>query len=131
MVCIKFSAALYWQFLRLALITRLDRVLPCAAWIIGRILMLASVPVRGIALFAGSLLCNVRYRIAALVWHCLLGQVLTYLSSAALNLLWEAAESSALPIAGELLVCHPGISTGQCHVFSVVCPSVWNGLLWR
>ena len=116
--------------LPLALIARLDRVLRSAARLIGRIHKFASVS----AYMHGTLHWlpvsqRVEYRIAALVWRCLLGYAPTYLRELCCpvsDVLARRALRSAS--SGELLVPRARTSTCQRRAFSVVGPSIWNGL---
>ena len=66
----------------------------------------------------------ISYRLAVLVWRCLLGGVL--LTSASSGLHGRRAPRSSL--AGQLLVPHATTATRQRRAFSVVGPSTWNEL---
>ena len=122
--------------LPLALTARLDQVLRCAAHLIGCIPKYASV------LTFYSFLLSMRdtlhwppiaqriaYWIAVLVWPCLLGSTPAYLCKLCRLVSglpgWRTLHSS---VTGQLLVPRAITATMQCHTFSIVGPSTWNGL---
>ena len=112
------------------LISRLDRVLRSAARLIGRIPKYASVSsyMRD-TLHWLPISQRIEYRIASLVWRCLLGCAPTYLVElcrpVSVVLARRALRSAS---SGKLLVPRVETSTCQRRAFSVVGPSVWNSL---
>ena len=116
--------------LPLALVARLDRVLRSAARLIGRIPKFAPVSAYiHDTLHWLPVSQRIQFRIAALVWRCLLGTAPAYLCelccpvSAVVGRRVLRSASS-----GELLVPRARTSTRQRCAFSVVGPSVWNAL---
>src|SRR6218665_66724 len=69
------------------------------------------------------------YRVAVLVWHCLLGIAPVYLQEFCCPVSTlvghQALRSSS---GGDLLVPYVNTSTMQHRAFSVVAPSIWNSL---
>src|SRR6218665_3091607 len=68
------------------------------------------------------------YRVAVLVWHCLLGaapcSLLAGSLSSCIDPSWPLRSSSG----GKLLVPRVNTSTLQRRAFSVAAPSIWNSL---
>ena len=116
--------------LPLGLIERLDRVLRSAARLIGHIPKYAPVSayMRDVLHWLPASQ-RISYRIAALVWRCLLGSAPSYLSDLCQPvsgiLARRSLRSSA---AGELLVPRSRTSLRQHRAFSTVGPTIWNGL---
>ena len=71
---------------------------------------------------------RISYRIAVLVWRCLLGSAPGYLCERCRPVSglpgWRALRSS---VTGQLLVPRAKTSTRQRRAFSIVGPSTWNG----
>src|SRR6218665_3177422 len=71
----------------------------------------------------------IHYRISSIVWQCVLGNVPSYLLE--LFILTSACSgrrSLRSASKGDFLVPHARTVTRQKRVFSIVGPSVWNGL---
>lgn len=116
--------------LPLAQTARLDRVLRCAARLIGRIPKYGSVSAyMRDTLHWLPIAQRICYRIAVLVWRCLLGSAPGYLCEL-------CRPVSGLPgrralrssVTGQLLVPRAKTATRQRRAFSIVGPSTWNGL---
>ena len=75
---------------------------------------------------AGSL--QVSYRIASLVWRCLLGLSPVYLRELCCPLLSAMSSRSLRSSQQPLLVPFARTSTKQSRAFSVLSSSTWNGL---
>src|SRR6218665_672587 len=116
--------------LPLTMTARLDRVLRSAARLIGGVPEYASIsgymrdtlhwlPIRQ----------RIFYRVAVLVWHCLIGFAPVYLQElcgpVSTLVGRQALRSSS---GGKLLVPRVNNSTMQRRAFSVVAPSIWNSL---
>ena len=113
-----------------SLLGRLDRVLRCAARLIGRIPKYASVSayMRDVLHWL-PITERISYRIAALVWRSLNGIAPSYLSKLCCpvsDLVSRRALRSATK--GELLVSRAHLVVKQRRAFSVVGPVTWNGL---
>lgn len=116
--------------LPLAQTARLDRVLRCAARLIGRIPKYGSVSAyMRDTLHWLPIAQRICYRIAVLVWRCLLGSAPGYLCELCRPVSGlpgrRALRSSAT---GQLLVPRAKTATRQRRAFSIVGPSTWNGL---
>src|SRR6218665_3239101 len=71
----------------------------------------------------------IRYRISYIVWHCVLGNASSYLLE--LFILTSACSgrrSLLSAFKGDFLVPRARTATRQKRAFSIVGPSVWNGL---
>ena len=72
---------------------------------------------------------RISYRVAALVWRCLLGSAPSYLSDLSRPVSDLASRRTLRSSArGELLVPRAHTSMRQRRAFSIVGPSIWNGL---
>src|SRR6218665_2633127 len=116
--------------LPLAQTARLDRVLRCAARLIGRISKYGSVSAyMRDTLHWLPIAQRIYYRIVVLVWRCLLGSAHGYLCELCRPVSGlpgrRAFRSSAT---GQLLVPRAKTATRQRRAFSIVGPSTWNGL---
>src|SRR5678816_2083923 len=70
---------------------------------------------------------RISYRVAALVWRCLLGCAPSYLSDLSRPVSDVTARRSLRSSErGELLVPRAHTSTRQRRAFSIVGPSIWN-----
>ena len=116
--------------LPLALTARLDRVLRSAARLIGRLPKRASVSAyMHDTLHWLPISQRINYRIAALVWRCLLGCAPVYLRELCCPVSHVAGRRTLRSSsAGELLVPRATTTTRQRRAFSVVGPSIWNHL---
>src|SRR6218665_1782369 len=109
---------------------RLDRVLRCAARLIGRTPKYGSVSsyMRD-TLHWLPIAQRICYRIAVLVWRCLIGSAPGYLCELCRPVSGlpgrRALRSSAT---GQLLVPRAKTATRQRRAFSIVGPSTWMGL---
>ena len=111
-------------------ICRLDRVLRTAARLVGRIPKLGRV-----SAYMRDVLHWLPYphrfifRLAVLIWRCLPGLAPAYLRDLCYPTLGTRYASSLRSMErGELFVPFPCTSTRQARAFSVVGPSVLNGL---
>jgi len=116
--------------LPLVLTARLDRVLRSAARLIGRIPKCAPVSAfMRDTLHWLPISQRISYRIAALVWRCLLGCAPAYLRELCCPVSAMAGRRALRSSSGgELLVPRTTTSTRQRRAFSVVGPSIWNRL---
>ena len=111
--------------LPLALIARLDRVLRCAARLIGPLPMLRFqlITMRD-KLHWLPIAQRISYRIAVLVWRCLLGSVPGYLCELCRPVYGQPGQRSLRSsVTGQLLVPRAATATRQRRVFSIVGPS--------
>jgi len=109
---------------------RLDRVLRSAARLIGGVPKYASIsgymrdtlhwlPIRQ----------HIFYRVAVLVWHCLIGLAPVYLQELCRPVsTLVGRQALRFSSGGKLLVPRLNTSTIQRRAFSVVAPSIWNAL---
>jgi len=71
----------------------------------------------------------IHYRISSIVWHCVLGNALSYLLELFfLTSACSGRRSLRLATKGDFLVSRAHTATRQKRVSSIVGPSVWNGL---
>src|SRR6218665_1961323 len=108
----------------------LDRVLRCAARLIGRIPKYGSFSAyMRDTLHWLPIALRICYRVAVLVWRFLLGSAPGYLNCELCRPVSGLPGRRALPSAtGQLLVPRAKTATTQRRAFSIVGPSTWNGL---
>src|SRR6218665_3008655 len=80
-----------------------------------------------------TLHCPIRqrifYRVAVLVWHCLIGIAPVYLQQLCRPVsTLDGCQALGSFSSGKLLVPRVNTSTMQRRAFSVVAPSIWNSL---
>jgi len=116
--------------LPLALTARLDRVLRCAAHLIVHILKYASVSTYMCDMLHWLPIAQrISYRIAVLVWWCLLGSAHAYLCTLHRPVSGlPGRQALCSSVTGQLLVPRAKTATKQHRAFSIVGPSTWNGL---
>src|SRR6218665_4020838 len=69
------------------------------------------------------------YRISSIVWHCVLGNVPSYLLELfTLTSACSGRRSLRSASKGDFVVPRARTATRQKRAFSIVGPSVWNGL---
>jgi len=116
--------------LPLTLTARLDRVLCSAACLIG--VSLKYAPISGYmqdTLHWLPIWQRIFYKVAVLVWHCLLGIAPVYLQELCCPVSTLVGRQALRSSSGDkLLVICTNTSTMQHRAFSVVAPSIWNSL---
>src|SRR6218665_2893957 len=117
--------------LPLAQTARLDRVLRCAARLIGRIPKYGSVSAyMRDTLHWLPIAQRISYRIAVLVWRCLLGSAPGYLCELCRSVSGlPGRRALRFSVTCQLLVPRAkNFNYRQRRAFSIVGPSSWNGL---